>query len=82
MYFDFRQGIWSSFFLNILAGYSWVLHKGKKDAGFTAGLGLGLRWYAHKYVSLDWTVLDTRATFLSNTVIPEFGTRIGVSVRY
>lgn len=81
MYFDFRSGLWGSFFIKVAGGYSWVTVDGKEENGMTAGMGLGLRWYAHKYLTFDWTILDARATFAKN-ISGDLGTQIGITFQY
>lgn len=80
-YFDFRSGMWSAFFLKLAGGYSWIKVDGKEDNGATAGLGIGLRWYAHKYITLDWTILDAKVTF-GKDISGDLGTQIGVTFQY
>ena len=81
VYFDFHSGLWSSFFIKLAGGYSWVTIDGTSENGPTAGIGLGVRWYAHKYVTLDWTILDAKATFAKN-ISGDLGTQIGITFQY
>ena len=81
MYFDFHSGLWSSFFLKLAGGYSWVTVDGIREQAPTAGFGLGVRWYAHKYLTFDWTILEAKATFLKN-ISGELGTQVGITFQY
>lgn len=81
VYFDFHSGLWSSFFFKIAGGYSWVKVDGKSESGATAGMGLGVRWYAHKYVTFDWTILDVKATF-TKSISGDVGSQVGITFQY